>query len=110
MIGSSTGTASRIFYLCIFFLICGAATPRAQSADELYAKAKLEKTVSLYGAGPSDQFKRWIEDFQKKYPGVAVDFSGGLSNFLDKKIDQQLADKTIEADVCILRTIQNFVR
>ena len=76
----------------------------------LYEKAKLEKTVSLYGAGPSDPFKRWIEDFQKKYPGVTVDFTGGLSNLLDKKIDQQLADKAMEADVGIFQTIQDFVR
>ena len=66
--------------------------------------------MSLYGAGPSDPFKHWIEDFQKKYPGVTVDFTGGLSNLLDKKIDQQLADKAMEADVGIFQTIQDFVR
>jgi ABC-type Fe3+ transport system substrate-binding protein len=110
MIGRFAGNAGRLFSLCTIPLICGVATSRAQSADALYEKAKLEKIVSLYGAGPSDPFKRRIEDFQKKYPGVAVAFTGGLSNFIDKKIDQQLADKAMEADVGIFQTIQDFVR
>ncbi len=33
-----------------------------------------------------------------------------MSNFLDKKIDRQLADNKIEADVGIFQTIQDFVR
>jgi len=103
-------TAARLFGIAAGFLVCGLAPVRAQSMDELYAKAKLEGTVALYGAGPSDPFKRWIEDFQKQYPGVTVDFTGGLSNELDKKIDQQLADHKGEADVAIFQTMQDFVR
>ncbi len=110
MVAMLAKNTSHLFSLCLIPLICGVAISRAQSADGLYEKAKLEKTVSLYGAGPSDPFKRWIDDFQKKYPGVTVAFTGGLSNFLDKKIDQQLADKAIEADVGIFQTIQDFVR
>ena len=82
----------------------------AQGNDALYEKAKLEKTVALYGAGPSDPYKRWIADFEKQYPGITVAFTGGLSNSLDKKIEQQLADKKMEADVAIFQTIQDFVK
>jgi len=110
MLGIFASNAGRLFPLCVILPIWAVATSSAQSVDALYEKAKLERTVSLYGAGPSDPFKRWIEDFQKKYPGVAVQFTGGLSNFLDKKIDQQLADKAMEADVGIFQTIQDFVR
>ena len=110
MLGMISGNAARLFSLCVILPIWAVATSRAQSVDALYEKAKFEKTVSLYGAGPSDPFKRWIEDFQKKYPGVAVAFTGGLSNILDKKIDQQLADKAMEADVGIFQTIQDFAR
>jgi len=110
MLGIFAGNAGRLSSIFVILPIWAVATSRAQSVDPLYEKAKLEKTVSLYGAGPSDPFKRWIEDFQKKYPGVAVAFTGGLSNFLDKKIDQQLADKAMEADVGIFQTIQDFVR
>jgi ABC-type Fe3+ transport system substrate-binding protein len=110
MLGMLSCGAGRLGLLCVILSICPATTSRAQSVDSLYEKAKLEKTVSLYGAGPSDPFKRWIEDFQKKYPGIAVNFTGGLSNLLDKRIDQQLADKAMEADVGIFQTIQDFVR
>jgi ABC-type Fe3+ transport system substrate-binding protein len=83
---------------------------RAQTTDALYEQAKLEKTVVLYGAGPPEPFKRWIADFESQYPGVAVAFTGGLSNALDKKIDQQIAGGRMEADVGIFQTIQDFVR
>jgi ABC-type Fe3+ transport system substrate-binding protein len=110
MVRPAAATAVRIFSLGGSILICSAPVSRAQSIDALYEQAKLEKTVALYGAGPSDPFKRWVEDFQKAYPGVSVAFTGGLSNALDKKIEQQLAGKTMEADVGIFQTIQDFLR
>jgi ABC-type Fe3+ transport system substrate-binding protein len=96
--------------MTVLALVCGTSVAGAQSMDALYEQAKLEKTVALYGAGPPEPFKRWIEDFQKAYPGVTVEFTGGLSNALDKKIEQQLADHKMEADVGIFQTMQDFVR
>jgi ABC-type Fe3+ transport system substrate-binding protein len=109
MSGQGNGAVMRVLTLGAA-VIFGTAAARAESVDALYEKAKLEKTVALYGAGPSDPFKRWIADFEKSYPGVNVAFTGGLSNALDKKIDQQLAAKTMEADVGIFQTMQDFVR
>jgi ABC-type Fe3+ transport system substrate-binding protein len=96
--------------LCAFALLAGALPSRAQTTDALYEKAKAEKTVALYGAGPPEPFKRWIADFESQYPGVTVAFTGGLSNALDKKIDQQIAGGRMEADVGIFQTVQDFVR
>src|ERR1700691_5425524 len=96
--------------MTVLALLCGTTVAGAQSMDALYEQAKLEKTVALYGAGPPEPFKRWIEDFQKAYPGVTVEFTGGLSNALDKKIERQLADRKMEADVGIFQTRQDFVR
>jgi len=95
---------------CAIALLCAAQPARAQGMDALYAQAKLERTVALYGAGPPEPFQRWIADFQKDYPGVTVAFTGGLSNDLDKKIEQQLADQAMQADVGIFQTMQDFVR
>jgi ABC-type Fe3+ transport system substrate-binding protein len=89
--------------------LCGVAAAHAQS-NALYEQAKTEKTVALYGAGPPEPYQRWIADFEKAYPGVTVAFTGGLSNALDKKIDQQIAGKAMEADIGIFQTIQDFVR
>ena len=102
--------AARILLLGIILLIGFAAAVRAQSGDSLYERAKAEGTVALYGAGPPEPFKRWIADFQRQYPGVTVDFTGGLSNALDQKIEQQLADRKMAADVGIFQTMQDFVR
>ena len=91
--------------------LIGCAAPlHAQTTDELYAKAKLEKTVALVGAGPSEPYEHWIREFQQAYPGVTVSFTGGLSNGLNRKISQQILDKKVESDVAIFQTIQDFVR
>lgn len=100
----------RILSLLAASLVCAAATAHAQGNDELYEKAKIEKTLILYAAGPSDPYQRWIEDFQKRYPGVTVQFTGGLSNGLNTKIEQQLAAKKMEADLAIFQTLQDFGR
>jgi ABC-type Fe3+ transport system substrate-binding protein len=102
--------AAPVLSLGLIVLIGFAATVRAQSTDVLYERAKAEGKVTLYGAGPPEPFKRWIADFERDYPGVTVEFTGGLSNALDKKIEQQLADRKMEADVGIFQTIQDFVR
>jgi ABC-type Fe3+ transport system substrate-binding protein len=102
--------AAGLIPVCVSALLAAAAPAHAQTIDALYDRAKLEKTVALYGAGPSEPFKRWIEDFEKTYPGVTVAFTGGLSNALDKKIAQQLAEKKMEADIGIFQTMQDFVR
>src|SRR5262245_37938169 len=76
--------------------------------DALYEKAKLEKTVVLYGAGPTGSHDRWIKDFEQRFPGVTVAFTGGLSTNLNQRIERQLASGTMETDLAILQTIQDF--
>jgi ABC-type Fe3+ transport system substrate-binding protein len=91
-------------------LACSISQLHAQSVDELYEKAKLEKNVALVAAGPSEPYQGWIREFQARYPGVTVSFTGGLSNGLNRSINQQIADKKVVADLAIFQTIQDFVR
>jgi ABC-type Fe3+ transport system substrate-binding protein len=91
-------------------LIWCAPQLHAQSLDELYEKAKLEKSVALVAAGPSEPYEHWIREFQQLYPGVTVSFTGGLSNGLNRRINQQIADKKMESDIAIFQTIGDFVR
>jgi ABC-type Fe3+ transport system substrate-binding protein len=88
-------------------LVC-TAQAHAESMDELYEKAKLEKTLVLYGAGPTGSHDRWIKDFQQRFPGVTVELTGGLSTALNKKVEQQLAARKIETDLAVFQTIQDF--
>jgi ABC-type Fe3+ transport system substrate-binding protein len=94
--------------LLIASLGCCTTLAQAESIDALYEKAKLEKTLALYGAGPSGSHDRWIQDFQQRFPGVTVAFTGGLSNGLNQKIDQQIASRRMETDLAIFQTIQDF--
>jgi hypothetical protein len=59
---------SRIAALLAASLACCALQARAESMDALYEKAKLEKTVVLYGAGPTGSHDRWIKDFEQRFP------------------------------------------
>jgi ABC-type Fe3+ transport system substrate-binding protein len=83
---------------------------RAQSADELYAKAKDEKTLVLYTGGPAEPYERMAKDFAQRYPGIDVAVTGGFSNVLDRKIDDQLAAKKLAVDMAVFQTVQDFVR
>src|SRR5262245_45929928 len=100
----------RMFALSVASLACGAGLARTESMDELYAKAKLEQTLVLYGAGPTGSHERWIKDFEQRFPGIKVALTGGLSNGLNRRIEQQLANKRMETDLAIFQTIQDFVR
>ena len=62
----------RMPVLLIASLGCCTTLAHAESMDALYEKAKLEKTLVLYGAGPTGSHDRWIKDFQQRFPGVTV--------------------------------------
>jgi ABC-type Fe3+ transport system substrate-binding protein len=99
---------SRMLVLAAVLAAVCATTTRAQTIDELYRKAKDEKTVVLYGAGPNGSHERWIKEFEQRFPGVTVTFTEGLSTALDKTIEAQLAAGRMETDLAILQTIQDF--
>ena len=94
--------------LAVMALVAGVA--HGESVDELYAKAKEEGALALYAGGPTAPWEAFAKDFSAKYPGIDVRITGGFSNVLDRKVDQQLADKKLEADMAIFQTIQDFVR
>ena len=72
--------------LCVLVLLAGAA--RAETMEQLYEKAKLEKSLVLYsGAGPAAA-KAAGAAFEKRFPGIAVTAKGDFSNVLDQEIDR----------------------
>jgi len=91
-------------------VILAGAAARAEDADQLYAEAKNEKTLVLYGGGPAAPYERMARDFERRYPGITVSVTGGFSNVLDRKIDEQLAAKTLDVDMAFFQTAQDFVR
>jgi ABC-type Fe3+ transport system substrate-binding protein len=87
----------------------GGGIARAETLDQLYEKAKQEKTLLLYGAGPTAPYERWTKEFTERFPGIEVVITGGFSNVLDTKINQQLKAGKMEVDIAFFQTVQDFV-
>jgi ABC-type glycerol-3-phosphate transport system substrate-binding protein len=90
--------------------LAATSAARAQSLDELYAKAKTEGEISFYVGGPTAPWEERTKGFAEKYPGIKVTIGGGFSNVLDQKVDAQIAAKKLEVDAALLQTAADFVR
>ena len=86
------------------------ATPAAaQSVDQLYAKARGEGALQFYSGGPIAPYERFINDFKQQFPGLTVSITGGFSNVLNAKINDQLHAKKLAVDMAFFQTVQDFV-
>jgi ABC-type Fe3+ transport system substrate-binding protein len=85
------------------------APARAQTADQLYDKAKDEKSLVLYSGGPAAPYERMAKEFSERYPGITIAVTGGFSNVLDRQIDAQLAAHKLDVDMAFFQTVQDFV-
>src|SRR5262249_8086219 len=83
---------------------------QAETLDELYAKAKDEKSLVIYAGGPVTNYEPLAREFERKFPGLTVSIEGGFSNVLNQKIEQQFKDNKLIADMVLLQTAQDFVR
>ena len=77
--------------------------------EQLYEKAKAEKSLVFYAGGPTAPYEARIKQFQEKFPGIQVSVSGGFSNVLNERIEQQLAAGKLEVDFAFFQTVQDFV-
>jgi len=82
----------------------------AQTLDELYEKAKQEKSLVFYAGGPAAPHEARAAEFQRRFPGIAVSVTGGFSNVLNEKINQQIKAKKLETDMAFFQTVQDFVQ
>ena len=82
----------------------------ADPLDELYAKAKDEKSLVIYAGGPVSNYEPLAREFERRFPGLSVSIEGGFSNVLNQKIEQQFADRKLIADMVLFQTAQDFVR
>src|SRR6516162_8505685 len=84
--------------------------PARRAQLQLQAKGRSEGAFVFYVGGPTAPWEAKAKIFEQRYPGIKVSITGGFSNVLDKKIDQQLKDDKLEVDVAIFQTLQDFVR
>jgi ABC-type Fe3+ transport system substrate-binding protein len=109
MRSSGTGFIGIVAVVAIAVITIAVSAARAETAAQLYAKAKNEKALVLYTGGPAKPYELMAKRFEQRYPGIAVSVTGGFSNVLDRKIDEQMAAKKLEVDMAILQTVQDFV-
>jgi ABC-type Fe3+ transport system substrate-binding protein len=83
---------------------------RAETLDDLYAKAKGEGALSIYGGGPARLYEGWVKEYEARFPGIKVTVTGGYAGTLAPAIDKQLAQGKLEADFVTFQAVQEFVR
>ena len=88
--------------------LCGTAA-LAETIDQIYEAAKAEKSLVLWGAGPSAGYEAAARAFEQQYPGVTVTLMGGFSNVLNAKIEEQFRARKVETDLLVFQTVQDFV-
>ena len=82
----------------------------AESLDELYAKAKAEGALHIYGGGPARLYEGWAKEFEAKFPGIKVTITGGYAGSLAPKIDKEIADRKVVVDFVTFQAVQEFIR
>ncbi len=82
----------------------------AEPLQELYERAKLEKGLNLYGAGPAQNYEALARAFEAQFPEIKVTITGGYSNELNAKIEAQAKARNFEADIGVFQTVQDFVK
>jgi len=94
--------------IAVSFLLPSPA--KAETLDQLYAKAKVEGALNIYGGGPTRLYEPWIKEFEQKFPGIKVNLTGGFASGLAPKIDKEIADKNVAVDFVTFQAVQEFIR
>src|ERR1700730_14400495 len=71
----------------------------AETSDQLYALAKVEKTLVMWAAGACAGYESPARAFEQEFAGVTVSLRGDLSNLLNAKIEEQVRTKKVETDL-----------
>jgi ABC-type Fe3+ transport system substrate-binding protein len=91
-------------------MVACALAAHGQTLDELYDKAKQEKSLTFYAGGPAAPHEARAQDFQRRFPGITVSVKGGFSNVLNEEINQQIKARKLETDMAFFQTVQDFVQ
>jgi ABC-type Fe3+ transport system substrate-binding protein len=85
-------------------------TAQAETLDELYAKAKTEGALHIYGGGPARLYEGWVKEYEARFPGIKVTVTGGYAGGLAPKIDKEIAAGRVEVDIVTFQAVQEFIR
>jgi hypothetical protein len=113
MVPKRTGGNMRAFFAALLAaaLLGSSALPLgAETLDEIYAKAKGEGALSIYGGGPARLYEGWVKEYEARFPGVKVTVTGGYAGGLAPAIDKQIAEGNLAVDFVTFQAVQEFIR
>jgi ABC-type Fe3+ transport system substrate-binding protein len=101
-----------LFATLLVALLLGLSAPplRAETLDEIYAKAKGEGALSIYGGGPARLYEGWVKEYEARFPGIKVTVTGGYAGGLAPAIDKQIAGGRLDVDFVTFQAMQEFIR
>jgi len=105
-----TKMIDRLAPACAAFAFVATSAAHAETLAELYEKAKAEKEIVFYSGGPAAPHENRAKLFMQQFPGIAVKVTGGFSNVLNEKIEQQMAEKKLAVDMAFFQTVQDYVK
>ena len=79
-------------------LLFAVAGLRAETLDQLYEKAKLDKALVFYAGGPAAPHENRAKEFMQKYPAIAVLVMGGFSNVLNEQLESRWRTASVGHD------------
>lgn len=95
--------------LAIALLIGHAPKAGAQTVQDLYEKAKSEKSLVFFAGGPAAPHEARAKRFMQQFPGITVSVTGGFSNVLNATVEKQMAAGALAVDMAFFQTVQDFV-
>jgi ABC-type Fe3+ transport system substrate-binding protein len=98
----------RAGYCAAALAVCACAAS-ADGLERLYEQTKTEKSLVLYAGGPAAPHERYAREFEQRFPGLTVSVTGGFSNILNQKIEEQIKRGRLEVDMALFQTVQDFV-
>jgi len=101
---------TRIFVASLLLCVPLVGTAHPETLDEIYAKAKTEGALSIYGGGPARLYEGWVKEYEARFPGIKVTVTGGYAGGLAPAIDKQIAAGKLEVDFVTFQAVQEFIR
>ena len=91
--------------LCFAALAVAASAPKAAEWEKTVAAARGEGRVVIMGPAGADVRDAFTEGFQKKYPGIQVDYNGMAGAQVAPKLLNELSAGVYRTDLIIAGTI-----
>jgi iron(III) transport system substrate-binding protein len=83
-------------------LLCAGTRATALAQEDLLAKAKNERELSVYGTALVAQFDKFVEPFRRRYPFIRTQYSRATGEALTTKILQEVSARQLGADALLI--------